>query len=146
MSSVRSTVCQALTLAIENEMQIYLKYHRCVFLLSGMIWNCHYWANFYLLCGKHTYLSLSLYKAPRVKKMRGLAGRRALMPKRVKDSTCSNCNFNIMEAWETLAERAEKVAWVLNQNYNTSGVILYLEIKYSLRAWFILKTLNHSGM
>lgn len=147
MSNVRRpTMCQALTLSIEKETQIYLKYHICVYLWNGMIWNCHHWANFYLLCGKYIYLSLVLYKAPRVKKMRGLAGGRALMPEKVRDSTSSNCNFNLREAWETWAERAGKVAWALGQNYNTSGGILYLEVKYSLRTWFILKTLNHSGI
>lgn len=51
-----------------------------------------------------------------------------------------------MEAWETFAERAGKVAWALSQNYNTSEGILYLEIKYIIRTCFILKTLNHSGI
>lgn len=75
MSNVkRSAMSQALTQSNCRERNaVRLEHHRCVEVLSGTTWNCHYWANVYLLNGKFIYLSVILYRVSRVKEMRVLA-------------------------------------------------------------------------
>lgn len=65
---------------------------------------------------------------------------------KTEHSTFSNCNFNIRKACETFIERAGKVGWVLSHKkkngYKMGRRILYLEMRYSLKIQFILKTVN----
>ena len=68
---------------------------------------------------------------------------------KTQHSTFSNCNFNIRKACETFIERAGKVGWVLSHKkngYKMGRRILYLEMRYSLKIQFILKTVNWTAI